>query len=119
MSIDKILVLFSSFGAIVFVYWFFLMKKEEVVTVVDGIDIIVEGGYTPSVISIKQNKLTTINFLRKDPSGCLEEIVLPEFKVKKFLPLNQKVSINLTPLKKGEFPFSCGMNMYHGKVVVR
>ena len=41
---DKLLVAFLSIGGVVFTYWFFLMKKEEVVSVTDSVDITVEGG---------------------------------------------------------------------------
>lgn len=119
MSSDQILVLMGGILAIAFVYWFFLMKREETVEVQGLIDIIVEGGYTPSAIILTQGQPTTISFIRKDPSSCLEEVVLPEFKIRKFLPLNEKVSIVVTPKQKGEFRFSCGMNMYHGKIIVR
>lgn len=85
----------------------------------DSIDIIVEGGYKPEVISIPYGKTTKINFFRKDPSSCLEEVVLGDFKIRKFLPLNEKVSVEITPKQKGEFQFSCGMGMFHGKLIVK
>lgn len=120
MSIDQVLVLLVSASGILFTYWFFLMRNEQEVSVMgDSIDITVEGGYKPEVISIPQGKTTKINFLRKDPSSCLEEVVLGDFKIRKYLPLNEKVSIELTPQKKGEFGFSCGMNMFHGKLIVK
>lgn len=119
MTIDKIIVMISSVIGIAFTYWFFLMKKEQVVAVTsDSIDITVSGGYQPEVISIPKGKTTKINFLRKDPSSCLEEVILSDFKIRKYLPLNKKVSIEITPQKEGEYPFSCGMNMFHGKVKV-
>lgn len=118
MSIDRLLVAIFGVIGIAFTYWFFLMKKEEVVSVTDSIDIIVEGGYTPNTISIPQGKTTKINFIRKDPSNCLEEVVLSGFKIRKFLPLNKKVTIEITPKKAGEFAFECGMNMFHGKIKV-
>ncbi len=119
MTIDKIIVLIFSAIGIVFTYWFFLMKKEKVVVVTsDAVDIVVDGGYQPEIISIPKGRTTTINFLRKDPSGCLEEVVLSGFKIRKYLPLNQKISIEINPQKTGEYPFSCGMNMFHGKVMV-
>jgi len=87
--------------------------------VADGkIDVLVEGGYKPSVIKIKKGQKTIISLLRKDPNSCLEEFILPDFKISKFLPVNQKVDIEITPDKSGEFGFHCGMNMFHGKVVV-
>lgn len=118
MSIDKILVAIFSVAGIVVTYWFFLMKKDDVVAVSDSVDITVKGGYSPSVISIPKGKPTTISFLRTDPSSCLEEVVLSEFKTRKYLPLNKKVSIEINPKEKGEFPFECGMNMFHGKIIV-
>lgn len=119
MQIDKIAVTLFSLAGIAFTYWFFLLKQEQVVEVTsDSVDITVSGGYQPEVISIPKGKTTKINFFRKDPSSCLEEVVLSDFKIRKYLPLNKKVSIELTPQKTGEFVFSCGMNMFHGKVKV-
>jgi plastocyanin domain-containing protein len=118
MTPDKILVGLFTLAGMAFTYWFFLMKKEEVVSVTDSVDITVEGGYTPNTISIPQGKTTKINFVRKDPSSCLEEVVLGDFKIRKYLPLNQKVTVEVTPKEKGEFGFACGMNMFHGKIIV-
>ena len=123
MIMDKILVAIFSIAGMAFSYWFFLMKKEEVIAVDSAgslqADITVEGGYTPEVISIPLGKTIKINFFRKDSSSCLEEVVLGDFKIRKYLPLNKKISIEITPQKKGEFKFSCGMNMFHGKIIVK
>ncbi len=120
MTVDKILVLLFSALGIVLTYWFFLAKKDKVQTITSGtVEIIVNGGYKPEVISIPKNKTTKINFLRKDPSSCLEEVVLPDFKIKKYLPLNKTVGISITPKKAGKYEIVCGMNMFHGKILVR
>lgn len=120
MEIDKIIVAIFSIGGIVFTYWFFLMKKEEEAVVVNdnNVDIVVNGGYSPNVISIPKGKSTTLNFIRRDPSSCLEEVVLSDFKVKKYLPLNKTTPITINPQKTGEFDYACGMNMFHGKIIV-
>jgi plastocyanin domain-containing protein len=118
MEFDKIFVALFTIAGMVFTYWFFLMKKEEVVSVTDSVDIIVEGGYSPNIISIPVNKVTRISFTRKDPSSCLEEVVLSDFRIKKYLPHNKKVTVAVMPKKKGEFGFACGMNMFHGKIIV-
>ena len=116
---DKIVVTVVGFIGMAFTYWFFLMKNEKEVAVYGSVDITVEGGYSPEVISIPKGKTTKISFIRKDPSSCLEEVVLGDFKVRKYLPLNQKVTVELTPQKSGEFVYACGMNMYHGKIIVK
>lgn len=119
MTIDKVLVTIFGFLTAGFVYWFFLMKKERQVAVTDEVDIIVEGGYSPEVISIPKGRPTKINFIRKDPSDCLDEVVLGDFKIRRHLPLNQKVTIEVSPKESGEYGYTCGMNMYHGKIIVR
>ena len=95
------------------------MKNEKEVKVFNLVEIEVNGGYNPEVISIPFGKLTKLNFIRKDSSSCLEEVVLGDFKIRKFLPLNKITTIELKPNKRGEFVFTCGMNMFHGKIVVK
>lgn len=119
MSADKILVIIFSVAGIALTYWFFLMKKVVEVVVENEVDIIVEGGYKPEIISVPKGKVTKINFIRKDKSDCLEEVVLPDFKKRLHLPLNKKVTIEINPAKPGEFVYSCGMNMFHGRIIVK
>jgi plastocyanin domain-containing protein len=119
MELDKIIVVIFGLIGIAFTYWFFLMKKEKEVEVMDEVNIKVSGGYSPEVISIPRGKTTKINFFRTDPTDCLSEVILGDFKIRKELPLNQRVTIEITPQQSGEFKFSCGMNMYHGRIVVR
>lgn len=119
MEIDKIIVLVSGIAGIIFTFWYFLMKNEKAVEVKDSVDILVKGGYMPSVISISVGKTTKLNFKREDESSCLEEVVLSDFKIRQFLPINKVTTLEITPEKTGEFPFSCGMNMFHGKIIVK
>ncbi len=120
MGIDKWLVAIGSIGGVIFTYWFFLMKKDSQAVVVqsNSIDIIVEGGYSPNSISLPRGKTTTLNFFRKDKSACLEEVVLPDFKIRQHLLFNKKTPISITPKEKGTFEISCGMTMFHGKIIV-
>lgn len=119
MNTDKIIVAVIGFFGIIFTFWFFLMKKEKEVETQGEVDITVSGGYSPEVISVPLGKTTKINFLRTDPTECLSEVVLPDFKIKRELPLNKKVTVEITPEKTGEFGYSCSMNMYHGKIIVK
>lgn len=119
MITDKGIITVLGALGILFIYWFFLGKKEKETKVADSVDITVNGGYSPELISIPRGKTTKINFTRTDPTDCLSEIVLGDFKIRKELPLNQKITVEITPEKSGEYGYSCGMNMYHGKIVVR
>lgn len=116
---DKIIVAVSGVGLIGLIYWFFFGKKDDSAIVSNGkVEVLVDGGYKPSVIKIKKGQKTTIMLTRLDTNSCLEEFVLPDFKIKKYLPVGKKVEIEITPDKPGEFAFHCGMNMFHGKVIV-
>lgn len=118
MTPDKIVVLMSGGSAILFIIWFFLMKQDQAVAVSDAIEIEVKGGYNPATISVHKGKVTKLIFFRSDENSCLEEVVIADYKVRKFLPLNQKVTLEIKPLEAGEHDISCGMNMFHGKIIV-
>jgi plastocyanin domain-containing protein len=119
MPLDKILVIILGTGMVGLIYWFFFGKKEEILEQADDADtIIVEGGYKPSVIYVAKDKPRTLTFIRKDPNSCLEEIVFPDYKIKKYLPLNEQIKITLNP-PHVEGDFHCGMNMFFGKVKIK
>ncbi len=118
IPIDKLLVGFGGVAAILFVAWFFFGKKTQEVAVEKQVHITVDGGYSPSVIRIKRGQPVTLQFLRRDPSSCLEEVVLPDFGIRQRLLLNQETAVTITPRQAGEFGFACGMNMSRGKIVV-
>ena len=76
------------------------------------------GGYRPDVVVAKKGVPLTIVFDRREDSPCSDEVMLPEFRLRRRLPAFQKTSIEIVPERAGEFPFSCGMNMLHGKIRV-
>lgn len=115
---DKAIVAILGTGLIGAIYWFFFGKKDGVVVASGSIDIVVDGGYKPAFIQVKNGVTTTLRITRKDKNSCLEEIILPEFKIKQYLPLNETTEIMIKPIESGEFAFHCGMNMYHGKLKV-
>jgi len=99
-------------------YWFFFMKKEnKAVKVGTEVVITVEGGYKPDVIKLKKDTPVVLKFYRKDESSCLEEVVIPEFSIRQHLTLNKTTEVQIDPKNTGEFQISCGMNMFHGKII--
>ena len=119
MDTNKLLVIISGLGLIALIYWFFFGKKREVYEATNGeIEIIVKGGYKPEIIKLKKGKVVKLTFVRSDPSDCLEEVILPDFKIRKYLPLNEPVTIEIRPQDVGTYGLHCGMNMYHGRIIV-
>ncbi|MBD2103062.1 cupredoxin domain-containing protein [Leptolyngbya sp. FACHB-261] len=105
------------------VWWFLLSKpKSQPAQAHEGIQemaITVEGGYEPSRVVVKAGQPVRLNFLRRDPNSCLEKVLLPDFQIAEYLPLNQTISVEFTPEKPGQYVFTCDMNMFRGVVEVR
>jgi len=49
----------------------------------------------------------------------LEQVVFEDFGINDFLPKNEKHSVTIDTSKAGEYDYACGMNMFHGKVIVK
>jgi plastocyanin domain-containing protein len=80
---------------------------------------ITERGFEPVSLTLRRGVQARITFLRTTEQTCAKEIVLRDFGIKRDLPLNQPVVVTLTPKTKGEFSFTCGMNMMRGKLIVQ
>ncbi len=79
---------------------------------------VTEDGYKPASLTLKKGVPAKITFTRKVDSECASEVVFPDYKIRKKLPLNKPVDIKLTP-REGTFKFTCGMGMYKGKLIVK
>ena len=83
--------------------------QEQVVTV--------DGGYSPAVLRVKAGRPVRLVFDRRDTGSCSEEVVFPDFGIRRFLPTGQKTVIEVTPPKAGRYEFTCGMSMLRGALV--
>jgi Cu+-exporting ATPase len=83
-----------------------------------AVTIRVEGGYDPDTVIAPKGKPLRLLFDRREDSPCSDEIVFPDFGIRRRLPAHAVSEVVITPDRAGEFPFSCGMNMLHGKIVV-
>jgi plastocyanin domain-containing protein len=101
-------------------YFFFAGKSETSATAggnVQQATVLVRGGYEPQVVRVKAGSPVRLVFDRRETGSCSEEIVFPDFGIKRFLPANQKTLIELTPPSPGTYEFACGMNMLRGQIV--
>jgi membrane fusion protein, heavy metal efflux system len=76
-------------------------------------------GFQPEQFKLKVGVLARITLVREVEVTCATEVVFPDFNIKRELPYNEPVVVEITPQKKGEVPFSCGMNMVRGKIIVQ
>jgi plastocyanin domain-containing protein len=124
MNASDWLVVFLGTAAIGWVNWYFFLARRSSApaTVAAGgaqeVTITVQGGYEPAEVKVKRGLPVRLVFDRREDSSCSEEVVIPEFGIRKFLPAFQKTPVELTPEKTGTFDITCGMSMLHGKLVV-
>ena len=123
MDSTETLVLAGAVAMIAIVIWYFFGEREKVAatvtdTGVQEIKITVKGGYTPDVIVVKRGVPVKLEFFRDETSSCSDQVILGDFGIARDLPAFKTTAIEFTPDKVGEFAFTCGMNMLHGKLVV-
>lgn len=139
------MVIVGGIGAIAWVNWYFFLAQRQVVSAPVGpvvplaggigtaesasdgsqdsaspkpeVTIVVNGGYSPSVIRVKARQQVRLLFDRKDTSGCSEEVVFPDFKIRRFLPTGKTTAIEVTPPSAGRYEFMCGMSMLRGALI--
>ena len=124
MNATEIIVTLAGLALIVWIVWYFWLWEGESVAAQAGaggiqvVDVTVRGGYPPSSIVVKAGRPLRLNFTRRESTLCGEEVVLPEFGRRAHLPENQTVPLDIVPQEPGEYEFTCGMNMYKGKLIV-
>ncbi len=121
--IVKIIVDIAGFILIGLVAWYFWFSKKEGQKIgesggVQEAFITVKGGYTPDVIIVKAGKPLRLVFERKESSPCSERVIFKDFDVSKLLPEGEKVTVEFTPDKPGEYEFACQMGMFRGRLIV-
>lgn len=124
MTPDRILVTGLGLALIVFLVWFFWLKRAQgtrAAKTSGGYQeamILVKGGYTPDVIVVDKGKPVRLNFRREESASCSEMVVFPDFDKSAKLPTGETVAIELLPHEAGEFEFSCQMGMFRGRLIV-
>lgn len=82
------------------------------------VTIVVDGGYAPNTIRARKGQPLRLVFDRRDDSSCSEEVVIPAFGVKRFLPSGERTAVDIMPTEAGRIPFTCGMGMLRGTILV-
>jgi len=123
VSSSQIAVTLIGLAGIAWVNWyFFLAGREESVAAQPGeggvqrVRVEVKGGYSPSVVRVRAGAPVRLEFHRDETNPCSEEVVIPDFGIRAYLPAHQTTSVSFTP-DAGTHEFTCGMGMLRGSIV--
>ncbi len=117
-------VLAVSVAAITWINWYFFVAGRTVTRAAAGpagpqhVLVRVDGGYSPAAVQVEAGRPVRLSFDRADSSGCSEEVVLPDFGIRRFLPTGSVTTVEFTPDQPGTFEFTCGMGMLRGRLIV-
>ncbi|HEX8274984.1 MAG TPA: cupredoxin domain-containing protein [Longimicrobiaceae bacterium] len=123
MSATDWLVVVGGLAALAWVNWYFFLAGGGAATAaasggVQEVVIGVQGGYEPARVRVRKGVPVRLVFDRQETSGCSEEVVIPDFGIRRFLPAFKKTTVELTPERAGSYDFTCGMGMLRGKLIV-
>ena len=123
LDLVDMLVIAGAIAAISWVLWYFFFAQQsaEAATADSSgrqqITVVVRGGYEPATIRVKAGLPVRLLFDRQETAGCSEEVVFPDFGVRKYLPANEQTAVEITPPKAGTYEFTCGMSMLRGRLI--
>ena len=124
MDITEILVTVGGLVLAVLVVWYFFFSARQTAAVsssggVQEVAVTVKGGYSPAVIEVERGKPVQLSFYRDEENSCSEELLMPDFSVRRDLPAFKTTLVELLPQQAGTFEFTCGMGMLRGSLVVK
>ena len=96
--------------------------KPVAAKVVKGVQvatITINGGYHPGTIEVKKGMPVELTFTGGEKIGCGGTVVFKSLKISKDVTTGKSIAIKFTPKETGEIPFTCGMGMLKGKVIVK
>lgn len=124
MTADRWFVLTAGIGLILFIIWFFWLKRAAGFRAAEATGgyqeamILVKGGYTPDAIVVRAGKPVRLNFRREETASCSDRVIFSDFGKSVELPTGQDVVVELLPREPGEYAFSCPMGMFRGRLIV-
>lgn len=113
----------AAVSLIALINWYFLGPKRTAVVAATANGIVdltvrVEGGYSPAEIEVPAGSRVRMTFDRREDNPCSDELVIPDFGIRRELPAFEKTVIELTATP-GRHEFKCGMGMLHGAIIAK
>jgi plastocyanin domain-containing protein len=76
-----------------------------------------EQGFHPASLKAAAGRPLRLEFKRTSDQTCATEVVFPALKIRRELPLDKPVAIDVAMPASGSIEFACGMGMFKGAIV--
>jgi len=125
MDVMDFVIIGAAAALIVLVNWFFLGRSQAPAVAVAAagqvaeFTIRVEGGYAPNAIAVPLGSRVRLTFDRQEDNPCSEEVVIPDFGIRRDLPAFASTVVEFTANAAGTHQFACGMGMLRGQIIVK
>ena len=124
MTADRWIFSLLGIAAILFIIWFFWLKRTTGLRAVETVGgyqeamILMKGGYTPDTIIVRHGRPVRLNFRREETASCSDKVIFADFQKSADLPTGQTVPVEFLPKEPGDFAFGCPMGMFRGRLIV-
>jgi plastocyanin domain-containing protein len=129
MTAAELAVTLAGLAAIAWVNWYFFVVPGRAgaagaalatggATGPQTVRIEVAGGYAPAMVRVRAGRPVRLEFHRDETNACSEEVVIPDFRIRRFLPAHETTAVEFTPTSPGTHEFTCGMGMLRGSITV-
>ena len=124
MTADRWVFALLGIAVILFIIWFFWLKRSTGLRAADTTGgyqeamILVKGGYTPDTIIVRHGRPVRLNFRREETASCSDKVIFADFQKSADLPTGQTVPVEFLPKEPGDFAFGCPMGMFRGRLII-
>lgn len=122
MDLIDLIVVFGGIALIGLLAWYFFAPRRAAAAQLRGgvqqVDIEVRGGYSPDFVRVSAGIPVRLRFNRQDNSDCTSRVVFPDLRKGVSLAAFDTTAVDLLIEEPGEYPWACGMNMLHGRLLV-
>ncbi|MBK8258272.1 MAG: cupredoxin domain-containing protein [Polyangiaceae bacterium] len=78
-----------------------------------------DHGYHPEWVDAPAGERVRLTFTRTADDGCGQQLFFPSEHLRRDLPFNEPVSVEITMPSSGGVVFTCSMEMYKGQVIAK
>ena len=80
---------------------------------------VTDSGFEPASVEVSRGQAFTLVVTRRSNQTCAMEILIPGLNVRRTLPLNQAVRIDVAKGVADTLNYNCGMHMFGGTIAAK